>query len=126
MTQDTAADTNLKDLALGESDVPKIVFIAHDGTERVLEGTVGRSIMQTAVDNMVTEIVGECGGCCSCATCHAYIDPTWRDRLPAMDDEEAAMLEGAIDVTGNSRLTCQITVLEDMDGIVVRTPKSQF
>jgi 2Fe-2S ferredoxin len=106
--------------------MPKIVFIAHDGTEKIVQGEVGRSIMQTAVDSQITQIVGECGGCCSCATCHAYIDPQWLDRIPPRDEDEAAMLEGAIDVADNSRLTCQIVVREDLDGIIVRTPKSQF
>lgn len=106
--------------------MPKIVFISHKGVEHVVEGSLGQSIMQVAVGNSVEGIVGDCGGNCSCATCHAYIDPHWHDRVLAMGHDEAEMLEGACDVDGNSRLTCQIAIREDLDGIVVRTPKSQY
>jgi 2Fe-2S ferredoxin len=104
----------------------KIVFIEHTGTEHVIEAENGKSVMQTAVDNMVPGIVGDCGGCCSCATCHGYVDKTWIARLPPRTDDESMMLEGALAVQDNSRLTCQISVQSELDGLVVRLPASQL
>jgi 2Fe-2S ferredoxin len=103
----------------------KIVFIEHNGTEHVIDAENGKSVMQTAVDNMVPGIVGDCGGCCSCATCHGYIDRAWLSKLHPKSDEENMMLEGALAVEDNSRLTCQLTVRPEMDGLVVRLPASQ-
>lgn len=106
--------------------MPKILFIEHNGTEHLVDAAIGATIMQTAVDNSVPGIVGDCGGCCSCATCHGYIDPAWAGRIPSRSETEEMTLEGALDVQPNSRLTCQIAVNAEMDGIVVRLPASQF
>jgi 2Fe-2S ferredoxin len=106
--------------------MPKIRFILHDGTEHVVEGQVGSSVMQTAIDNMVPGIIGDCGGNCSCATCHGYVDPDWLSKLTPMDENETVMLDGVMRVEDNSRLTCQITVTEELDGLVVRLPLSQI
>jgi 2Fe-2S ferredoxin len=103
----------------------KIRFIEHDGTEHVVEGEVGSSIMQTARDNMVPGIIGDCGGNCSCATCHGYVDPAWIDKLAPQSEDELIMLEGTMNQESNSRLTCQIKLTQDLDGIVVRLPISQ-
>jgi 2Fe-2S ferredoxin len=105
--------------------MPKVRFILHNGTEQLVEGEVGSSVMQTAVDNMVPGIIGDCGGNCSCATCHGYVDPDWIDRLTPISGSEAAMLDGAMRVEDNSRLTCQIKLTETLDGIVIRLPISQ-
>jgi 2Fe-2S ferredoxin len=75
---------------------------------------------------MVPGIVGDCGGCCSCATCHGYVDNTWIAKLPPKTDGESMMLEGALAVQDNSRLTCQISVQSELDGLVVRLPASQL
>lgn len=104
----------------------KIVFIDHKGSETVVEAEDGKSIMQVAVDNLVPGIVGDCGGCCTCATCHAYVDEAWLGKLYPPSEDETMMLEGALHVQQNSRLTCQIKVKPEIDGIVVRTPESQF
>lgn len=106
--------------------MPKITYIATDGTETVVEAKVGQSVMLAAVNNSVPGIVAECGGACSCATCHVHVDPDWYERLPAPRDMEKDMLEFAIEPDATSRLSCQITVTEDMDGLVVRTPESQY
>ena len=105
--------------------MPKVRFILHDGTERVVEGDAGASIMQTAVDNMVPGIIGDCGGNCSCATCHGYVDSAWIGKLKPISESEAAMLDGAIRVQADSRLMCQIKLTAELDGIVVRLPVSQ-
>jgi 2Fe-2S ferredoxin len=106
--------------------MPKILFIEHNGTEHLIDAEVGKSVMQTAVDNMVPGIVGDCGGSCSCATCHGYVDLNWVDKVPARSEIEEMTLEGALDVKPNSRLTCQITVNEALDGLTLRLPASQF
>lgn len=103
----------------------KIIFIEYEGTEHVVEAEEGKSLMQTALDNGVPGIVGDCGGCCSCATCHGYIGHAWLDKVDTKTDDESAMLEGALDVRDNSRLTCQIKVRPDLGGLIVRLPKSQ-
>jgi len=103
----------------------KIRFILHDGTEHVVEGEVGNSIMQTARDNLVPGIIGDCGGNCSCATCHGYVDPAWKDKLAPPSENEVIMLDGTMHQEDNSRLTCQLTLTRELDGIVVRLPISQ-
>ena len=104
----------------------KIRFIEHDGTEHVVEGEVGNSLMQTARDNLVPGIIGDCGGNCSCATCHGYVDPDWFDKLPPRSEEEVIMLDGAMHQEQNSRLTCQLKVKPELDGLVIRLPISQI
>ncbi|AXQ30677.1 (2Fe-2S)-binding protein [Solimonas sp. K1W22B-7] len=106
--------------------MPKILFIQHNGTQHLIEAEEGKSVMQAAVDNMLPGIVGDCGGCCTCATCHGYVDPAWKDKLAPQSEEEAMMLDGALHVEENSRLTCQIIVRQELDGLVVRLPASQF
>jgi 2Fe-2S ferredoxin len=72
--------------------MPKITFIEHNGKQHVVDAPVGKSVMQVAVDNMVPGIVGDCGGCCSCATCHCYVSEDWADKLPAKQEDEDMML----------------------------------
>lgn len=105
--------------------MPKIHFILHSGAEHTVEARVGNSAMQTAVDNAVPGIIGDCGGNTLCATCHGYVDPGWLDKLEPASEDEAAILDGAMRVEPNSRLTCQIRMSEQLDGIVIRLPVSQ-
>ena len=104
----------------------KITFIEHDGTERAVEGVAGNSLMLAAASNNVPGIDADCGGCCSCATCHVYVKDEWLDRLPPMGEDEDDMLDMAGDRQQNSRLSCQISISEDLDGLIVRTPEFQF
>jgi len=106
--------------------MPTITFLNHLGQNHEVYATPGHSLMETAVDNGVAGVVADCGGACSCATCHVYIDPDWLTRLPAAGDSEQELLEFAIDLKDNSRLSCQIEITEEMDGMVVRTPASQY
>ena len=106
--------------------MPKITFIEFSGKEHVVHDEVGRSLMQAAVDHLVPGIVADCGGSCSCATCHGYIDAAWGDRVPAAGPNEQSMLECVLDGADNSRLTCQIKITPELDGLIVRIPKSQF
>ena len=102
-----------------------ITYIEHDGSIFETHVENGASLMQGAVDNMIEGILAECGGCCSCATCHCYVDEAWIDKIEKPTDLEKDMLEFAIDPQSNSRLSCQIKVIDDLDGLVVRLPESQ-
>ena len=105
--------------------MPKIVFIEHDGREHVIDAAVGKSVMQTALDHMVPGILGDCGGACSCGTCHCYVDAAWEAKLPPIGENEEVMLEGTLHTESNSRLGCQLEVTPELDGLVLRLPKSQ-
>jgi 2Fe-2S ferredoxin len=105
--------------------MPKITYIDDKGTERIVEVPVGWTVMEGAVKNRVPGIDADCGGACACATCHVYVDPAWAPKLRPREDMEEQMLDFAIDLKPNSRLSCQIKVTPELDGLVVRTPKSQ-
>jgi|SRR5699024_1859288 len=103
----------------------EITFIEPDGSERTVTAEAGRSIMEVAVENGVRGIDADCGGSCSCATCHGYIGKDWLEKLQPADYGEDSMLEFVDDRLENSRLTCQIKVTPDMDGMRIRLPQSQ-
>lgn len=103
-----------------------ITYIEHDGTEHKVEVEIGYSVMQAALDNMLEGIVAECGGACSCATCHCYIDESWVGKVGEPDAIEREMIEFAVDTKESSRLSCQLTVTEELDGLVVHLPESQY
>jgi ferredoxin, 2Fe-2S len=107
--------------------MPKVTYIEYDGTEHPVGVPVGLSVMRGAVTNAVPGIDADCGGECACATCHVYVDPQWLDRtgLPVPDSMEASMLSFAAAAEANSRLSCQITMSEALDGLVVRMPEGQ-
>ena len=105
--------------------MPKIIFIEHDGTRHEVEAEIGATVMETALKNGVTGIVAECGGACSCATCHVYVDEAWLAKVGPASPEEEEQLDNAYDVRKTSRLSCQIKVSEELDGLVVRTPSYQ-
>ena len=104
----------------------KIVFIDHTGVPREVNGKVGSSVMLAAVTNGVPGIDADCGGSCSCATCHVFVNPEWLPVVGAVNPTEDAMLSLSADRQENSRLSCQIKVTEAMDGLIVTTPEFQF
>ncbi len=106
--------------------MPVINFILFDGSHRALEGTIGTPVMSLAKRNGLHGILAECGGVCSCATCHVHIAPEWMEKLPPMEEEEMDMLEFAEDVDEYSRLSCQVEITEEIDGLVVHVPESQY
>ena len=106
--------------------MPKITYIAFDGTETTVAAKEGMSVMQTAVNNGVAGIVAECGGACSCATCHVYVQAEWFDKLPEAQPMEKEMLDFVMSPQPTSRLSCQIRITEELDGLVVNTPESQY
>jgi ferredoxin, 2Fe-2S len=103
----------------------KITFIDSAGTARTVEGEVGSTVMETAIKNGVPEIEAECGGACACSTCHLYIGEGWMEKVGEPSPMEADMLDFAFEVKPNSRLSCQIKVSEELDGLVVTTPSRQ-
>ena len=105
--------------------MPKITFIQPDGSEQTVEAPLGWSVMEAAVKELVPGIDADCGGACSCATCHVYVDPAWVDRLPPKAEMEDTMLDFAQAAAPNSRLSCQIRVTSDLDGLIVRVPVAQ-
>lgn len=105
--------------------MPQVTYIEHDGTEHPVEVQDGLSVMRGAVDNDVPGIDADCGGQCACATCHVFVDEAWLARTGAPDEQEESMLSFAATAQSNSRLSCQITMTADLDGLVVRLPEAQ-
>ena len=103
----------------------KITFIEHDGTKHTVEAENGMTVMEAAVKNSVPGIDADCGGACACATCHVYVGEGWMEKLKAKDDMEDSMLDFAEEVQDNSRLSCQILMSDELDGITVTTPEAQ-
>ncbi len=106
--------------------MPIIHYIEADGSEYEADVPVGSSVMQGAVDNMIDGILAECGGACRCATCHCYVDEGWYEQVGGPGSAEKEMLEMVVDPQDTSRLSCQIKVTEELDGLVVRLPQSQY
>jgi ferredoxin, 2Fe-2S len=105
--------------------MPKIKYIEFNGKEHEVEVPVGWSAMEGAVKNLIPGIDADCGGACACATCHVFVDESWLSKLPPKEDMEETMLDFAPEVEANSRLSCQIKVTPELDGLVLRMPKSQ-
>jgi 2Fe-2S ferredoxin len=105
--------------------MPKITFIEKSGAAHTVEGAVGLSVMEVAVKNLVPGIDADCGGACACATCHVYVDDQWRDKVGKPQAMEESMLDFAYEPKENSRLSCQINVTPELDGLIVRLPEFQ-
>ncbi|KOU59822.1 reductase [Streptomyces sp. MMG1533] len=99
--------------------MPKVTYTLPDGTERTVEASDGESVMESSVRNNLPGILAECGGNCSCATCHVYVDPAWRHLFDEPTDEEAELLEFAEGAREESRLACQLVVRDACDGVRV-------
>ncbi|HTK12674.1 MAG TPA: 2Fe-2S iron-sulfur cluster-binding protein [Xanthobacteraceae bacterium] len=105
--------------------MPKITYIDQGGASRTVDADNGLTVMEAAIRNDVPGIEAECGGACSCSTCHVYIADDWVERLPPVSPMEEDMLDFAYDVRSTSRLSCQIKVVDDIDGLTVTTPERQ-
>ena len=105
--------------------MPKITFIDFAGSSRTIDADVGATVMETAIKNDVPGIEAECGGACACATCHVYVDEAWREKVGGPTPMEEDMLDFGYDVRPNSRLSCQIKVTAELDGLTVRVPERQ-
>src|SRR5436190_13978178 len=103
----------------------KINFINHKGDTQTVDAEAGSTVMEAAIRNAVPGILAECGGACACATCHVYVDEGWKEKTGAPSPMEEDMLDFAFDVRPNSRLSCQIKVSDELDGLIVSTPERQ-
>lgn len=104
----------------------KLIFIQPEGESQTVDATPGMTVMEAAKQNDVPGIEAECGGACACATCHVYVDPAWTDKTGKPEPMEEDMLDFAFDVRPESRLSCQIKVTDDLDGLTLRVPAKQF
>jgi 2Fe-2S ferredoxin len=103
----------------------KLHIIAFDGTSYDIDAENGSTVMENAIRNSVPGIEAECGGACACATCHVYVDEDWTGIVGEPESMEEDMLDFAFDVRPNSRLSCQIKVRDELDGLIVRVPERQ-
>lgn len=101
-------------------------FVSHDGHETKLDGSLGETARDLAIDFDVEGVLGACGGACMCATCHVYVDEAWAAKLPAVKPEEGAMLQNTVsERRPTSRLSCQIELTDALDGLVLHMPEDQ-
>ena len=105
--------------------MPKITYKTHDNKIYTIEIQNGLTVMEGAVQNDIPGIDADCGGGMSCATCHVYVDENWLDKLPQKEDGEEDMLDMAFEPKKNSRLSCQLIVSDELDGLIVNTPSKQ-
>jgi ferredoxin, 2Fe-2S len=105
--------------------MPKITYIDASGVERSVDGKNGMSVMETAIKHNIPGIDADCGGACACATCHVYVDEAFLAKVGKASTMEQSMLDFAENVKPNSRLSCQIKVKDELDGLRVTTPESQ-
>ncbi len=107
--------------------MPKITYVEHNGAKHEVDVPVGHTVMEGARDNGISGIDADCGGACACSTCHVYVDASWIDKIPAKEAMEADMLDFAWEPDPvRSRLTCQIQVTDELDGLVVQMPERQI
>jgi ferredoxin, 2Fe-2S len=100
--------------------MPKLFVVTRNGSESVVDGEAGLSVMEILRENGFDEVLALCGGCCSCATCHVHVDPDWAARLPAQGADEDDLLDTSDHRVATSRLSCQIRFDDDLDGLKVR------
>jgi len=106
--------------------LPKVIYVSTTGESHEVEVPIGTTVMTAALKNGIDGIVAECGGVCMCSTCHVFVDEKFLDRMPPAQDTEEAVLEiAAIERRPNSRLSCQIKVTPELDGLVVELPEKQ-
>jgi len=103
----------------------KIIFVEANGETSEIEASNGATIMEVAIQNGIKGIVGECGGACTCATCHVYVDDKWVQKTGEPSANEEDMLDFASDVRQTSRLSCQLKISDELDGLIVHVPERQ-
>jgi 2Fe-2S ferredoxin len=105
--------------------MPKITFIENSGKKKTIDIENGLSVMEGAIQNNIPGIDADCGGSMACATCHVYVEEKWFDKLPKAEDAEVDMIDMAFEPKKNSRLSCQLTVSDELNGLIVTTPEKQ-
>ena len=106
--------------------MPKITYVTFDDVSTTVEVANDTSVMDGAKNNGIDGIAADCGGACACATCHVYVDDAFVPKIPAATDMELGLLDAVGDLRPNSRLSCQINVRPELDGLIVRMPESQY
>jgi len=106
--------------------MPLITYVEHDGNITEVDLPIGESLMEGAIDNGIEGIIGKCGVACVCATCHCIVDDTWVEKTGSPSEDEEMMLEAVSEKHENSRLSCQMIVTEEMEGLIIRLPESQY
>jgi 2Fe-2S ferredoxin len=106
--------------------MPIVTFIRFDGETQQERGDLGQSVMQVAVNAGIPGVIADCGGLATCATCHVHIDAAWLEKLPPPSRDEAEMILCTVDPDERSRLSCQVRLTEELDGIVVHLPETQL
>jgi 2Fe-2S ferredoxin len=115
----------IRQVSSTEAVMTKISIVAFDGTRFDVDAENGSTVMENAIRNSVPGIEAECGGACACATCHVYVDEAWVEKVGSPEPMEEDMLDFAFDVRPNSRLSCQVKVRDELDGLVVHVPERQ-
>ncbi len=105
--------------------MPKITYKDRDGNSKTIEVEKGLTVMEGAIQNEIPGIDADCGGSMACSTCHVYVEEKWFDKLPKAEDAEVDMIDMAYDPKKNSRLSCQLIVTNELDGLIVTTPEKQ-
>jgi ferredoxin, 2Fe-2S len=105
--------------------MPKIIYIENSGKSKNVEVENGLSLMEGAVQNDIPGIDADCGGSMACATCHVYVEEKWLDKIPKAEDAEVDMIDMAYEPKSNSRLSCQIIINDELDGLTVKIPLKQ-
>ena len=106
--------------------MPKITYIDQKGNSKTIEVESGWSVMEGAIQNNIPGIDADCGGSMACATCHVYVEDSWFNKIPKAEDAEIDMIDMAYKPKKNSRLSCQISVTDDIDGLIVNLPEKQW
>ncbi len=106
--------------------MPQVIYIQADGGQFEVDVPIGNTVMEGAIDNGIDGILAECGGSCTCATCHVYVDEAWTDKVGEPGEFEQDLLEMVLEPAANSRLSCQIKIGEEHEGLIVKLPSSQI
>lgn len=105
--------------------MPKITYVSHDGKSHEIEAQEGSTVMEAAIKNSIPGIEAECGGACACATCHVYVDDAWQEKVGGPEIMEEDMLDFAFEPKTGSRLSCQIKITKELDGLIITLPERQ-
>ena len=105
--------------------MPKITYIDNQGSSKTIDVEKGLSVMEGAIQNDISGIDADCGGSMACATCHVYVKEEWLNKIPKADEGEVDMIDMAFEPKKNSRLSCQLIITDDLDGLTVTTPEKQ-
>jgi 2Fe-2S ferredoxin len=108
------------------AEVPRVTYLSAEGTASTVEVPAGDTVLDGALDNGIAGLIGQCGGGCTCATCHCRVDPAWIDRVNAPHPDESELLEYVLERGPTSRLACQIEVTDALDGLTVELPLRQL